>query len=165
MAEFYNYMYDQYYNDVVTLKERYDKIPDPHVVAIYRGSLPLGVHLSNILKCPLSIVKYQSRDGEDRQAEWLLNLTGDKTLHPKFFPHLIVIDDIYDTGETFRAVLELPEFDKNPDYSLMALFGNDNDGIDNDGDEVIDESDEVLPFRKESYGIPILPSIGFTIDF
>ena len=56
----YNYYYDQYYNDVAILKERYDKIPDPHIVSIYRGSLPLGVHLSNVLNCPLSIVKYQS---------------------------------------------------------------------------------------------------------
>ena len=50
-------------------------------------------------------------------------------------------------------------------FRYTYTFGSDNDGIDNDGDEVIDESDEVLPFRKESYGIPILPSIGFTIDF
>ena len=127
MIENYNYYYDEYYYDVAALAQRYKKITYPHIVSVYRGSLPLGVHLSNILKCPLSIVKYQSRDGEDNQAEWLLNLTGDKNLHPKFFPHLIVVDDIYDTGETFRAVKSLPEFDKNPDYSLMALFGNDND--------------------------------------
>ena len=38
----YHYYYDQYYNDVVTLKERFDKIPDTHIVSIYRGSLPLG---------------------------------------------------------------------------------------------------------------------------
>ena len=126
----YNYYYDQYYNDVAILKERYDKIPDPHIVSIYRGSLPLGVHLSNVLNCPLSIVKYQSRDGEDHKAEWLLNLTGDKKLHPKFFPELIVVDDIYDTGETFRAVLNLPEFKDNPNYRAIALFGNPNeDGV------------------------------------
>ena len=126
MTENYNYYYDQYYNDVVTLKERFDKIPDPHIVSIYRGSLPLGTHLSNALNCPLSIVKYQSRDGKDSQAEWLLNLTNERK-NPKFFPHLIVVDDIYDTGETFKSILKLPEFDKNPSYSLMALFGNDND--------------------------------------
>ena len=126
----YNYYYDQYYNDVAILKERYDKIPDPHIVSIYRGSLPLGVHLSNVLNCPLSIVKYQSRDGEDHKAEWLLNLTSDKKLHPKFFPELIVVDDIYDTGETFRAVLNLPEFKDNPNYRAIALFGNPNeDGV------------------------------------
>ena len=60
----------------------------------------------------------------------MLNLTGDKELHPKFFPHVIVIDDVYDTGATFRAIKELPEFQKNPDYSLVALFGNkNNDGV------------------------------------
>ena len=127
MTENYNYYYDQYYNDVVTLKERYDKIPEPHIVSIYRGSLPLGTHLSNALNCPLSIVKYQSRDGEDDRAEWLLNLTGDKKLHPKFFPYLIVVDDIYDTGKTFRAVLALDEFQNNPNYQAIALFGNPND--------------------------------------
>tara|TARA_B100000678_G_C17849314_1_gene358528 strand:- start:41 stop:511 length:471 start_codon:yes stop_codon:yes gene_type:complete len=122
----YNYYYDEYYYDVATLVQRYKKITYPHIISIYRGSLPLGVHLSNILKCPLSIVKYQSRDGQDSKAEWLLNLTNERK-NPKFFPHLIVVDDIYDTGKTFRAVKALPEFHNNPDYSLMALFGNDND--------------------------------------
>ena len=125
----YNYYYDEYYYDVATLAQRYKKITYPHIISIYRGSLPLGVHLSNILKCPLSIVKYQSRDGQDSKAEWLLNLTSDESVRPtpRFFPHLIVVDDIYDTGKTFRAVKALPEFHNNPDYSLMALFGNDND--------------------------------------
>ena len=122
----YNYYYDEYYYDIATLVQRYKKITYPHIISIYRGSLPLGVHLSNILKCPLSIVKYQSRDGQDSKAEWLLNLTNERK-NPKFFPHLIVVDDIYDTGKTFRAVKALPEFHNNPDYSLMALFGNDND--------------------------------------
>ena len=130
MTENYHYFYDQYYNDVAILKERFEKIANPHIVAIYRGGLPLGVHLSNTLNCPLSIVKYQSRDGEDHKAEWLLNLTDDKKLHPKFFPELIVVDDIYDTGETFRAVLNLPEFHNNPNYRAIALFGNsNNDGV------------------------------------
>ena len=127
MTDNYNYFYDQYYNDIGNLKEQFEKIPNPHIVAIYRGGLPIGVHLSNALNCPLSIVKYQSRDGEDKKAEWLLNLTSDKKLHPKFFPELIVVDDIYDTGDTFRAVLNLPEFHNNPNYRSVALFGNPND--------------------------------------
>ena len=129
MSETYNYFYDEYYQDMAKLVERYKTIPNPHVVSIYRGSLPMGVHLSNALKCPMSIVKYQSRDGEDKKAEWLLNLTHDETLRPhaRFFPHLIVVDDIYDTGKTFRAVLDLFEFEKNPMYSCIALFGNEND--------------------------------------
>ena len=37
-------------------------------------------------------------DGNDKKAEWLLNLTEDKTIRdkPQFFPYLIIIDDVYD---------------------------------------------------------------------
>ena len=38
-----------------------------------------------------------------------------------------MLDDIYDTGKTFRAVLVLPEFENNINYHCIALFGNDND--------------------------------------
>ncbi len=133
MSEKYNYMYDQYYNDVNTLVERYQTYPDPHIVSIYRGSMPLGVQLSNALNCPLSIVKYQSRDGEDDKAEWVLNLIHDKSVrkNPQFFPYIILVDDIYDTGKTFRSVLALDEFQNNPHYQAIALFGNKNDdGVD-----------------------------------
>ena len=54
MSENYNYFYDEYYQDMVKLVERFKNISDPHVVSIYRGSLPMGVHLSNALKCPIN---------------------------------------------------------------------------------------------------------------
>ena len=123
----YNYYYDEYYKDITDIASRYKNISNIHIVGVYRGSLPIATHLSNVLECPMSIIKFQSRDGEDQKAEWMLNLTNDKSLHPKFFPTLIVIDDVYDTGKTFRAIKELPEFKNNPDYSLIALFGNKND--------------------------------------
>ena len=124
----YNYYYDEYFNDMATLYDRYVNRVNPHVVGVYRGSLPIATHLSNVLECPMSIIKFQSYDGNDKKAEWLLNLTEDKSLRdkPQFFPYLIVIDDIYDTGNTFRAIKKLPEFQNNPDYSLTALFGNAN---------------------------------------
>ena len=118
MTEKYNYYYDEYYKDVGDIVSRYKNISNIHIVGVYRGSLPIATHLSNVLECPMSIIKFQSRDGEDEKAEWLLNMTNDKKLHPKFFPKLIVIDDVYDTGKTFRAIKKLPEFIKNPDYSL-----------------------------------------------
>ena len=123
----YNYYYDEYYKDITDIASRYKNISNIHIVGVYRGSLPIATHLSNVLECPMSIIKFQSRDGEDQKAEWMLNLTNDKSLHSKFFPTLIVIDDVYDTGKTFRAIKELPEFKNNPDYSLIALFGNKND--------------------------------------
>jgi hypoxanthine phosphoribosyltransferase len=132
MTDKYNYYYDEYYNDIATLHDRFVNVVNPHIVGVYRGSLPMATHLSNVLECPMSIIKFQSRDGEDKKAEWLLNLTEDKSVRnkPQFFPYLIVVDDVYDTGKTFRAIKELPEFHNNPDYSLTALFGNANeDGV------------------------------------
>ena len=132
MTDKYNYYYDEYYNDIATLHDRFVNVVNPHIVGVYRGSLPMATHLSNVLDCPMSIIKFQSRDGEDKKAEWLLNLTEDKSVRnkPQFFPYLIVVDDVYDTGKTFRAIKELPEFQNNPDYSLTALFGNANkDGV------------------------------------
>ena len=125
----YNYYYDEYYNDISKLYDRFINVVNPHIVGVYRGSLPIATHLSNILDCPMSIVKFQSYDGKDEQAEWLLNLTEDKTIRdkPQFFPTLIVIDDVYDTGKTFRAIKKLPEFKDNITCRLITLFGNAND--------------------------------------
>ena len=132
MTPKYNYYYDEYYKDMGTIYDRYINRVNPHVVGVYRGSLGMAAHLSNLLECPMSIIKFQHMDGDDKKAEWVLNLTEDKSIRdkPQFFPYLIVVDDIYDTGTTFRAIKELPEFDNNPDYSLLALFGNkNNDGV------------------------------------
>ena len=126
----YNYYYDQYYKDITDIVERHEATPNLHVVGVYRGSLPIATHLSNALECPMSIIKFQSRDGSDDKAEWMLNLTDDVSLRPEkckqFFPTLLVVDDVYDTGKTFRAIKELPELKQNPDYHCIALFGNEN---------------------------------------
>lgn len=127
----YNYYYDQYYKDITDIVERHKATPNLHVVGVYRGSLPIATHLSNALECPMSIIKFQSRDGSDDKAEWMLNLTDDVSIRPEkskqFFPTILVVDDVYDTGKTFRAIKELPEFKQNPDYHCIALFGNEND--------------------------------------
>ena len=131
MINKYNYYYDQYYKEITDIFERYKDKPNLHIVGIYRGSLPLATHLSNVLDCPMSIIKFQSRDGVDEKAEWMLNLTDDVSIRPykstQFYPTLLVVDDVYDTGKTFRAVKQLPEFINNPDYHCIALFGNKND--------------------------------------
>ena len=127
----YNYYYDQYYQDITDIFERYKNIRNLHIVGVYRGSLPIATHLSNVLDCPMSIIKFQSRDGEDEKAEWMLNLTDDVSVRPykatQFYPTLLVVDDVYDTGKTFRAIKKLPEFINNPDYHCLTLFGNAND--------------------------------------
>ena len=121
----HKYFYDEYYNDVSDMAERYSKVKNPHIVGVYSDSLPMAVHLSSVMKCPLSIIKM-----EDSNATWLINLTDDKSVRPKdcpLFPRLIVVDISYGTGTTFKAIKQLPEFIQNPDYTFFSLFGNKND--------------------------------------
>lgn len=76
------------------------KYKNPHLISIYRGSLGLGSHLSNILGAPLSIVKFQTRDNTDKEVQWLHN---DNICVSQ---DIIVLDDIFDTGLTMNKVRE-----------------------------------------------------------
>ena len=117
----YKYYYDEYYNDVSDFVDNYRLVKNPHVVGVYSDGLPSAVHISNALKCPLSIVKV-----EDDKARWLLNYTEDRDLRPAdcpLFPRLIVIDTVYASGNQFSAIKQLPEFINNPDYTFFSFFG------------------------------------------
>lgn len=121
----HKYYYDEYYNDVSEFADRYKLVKNPHIVGVYSNSLPMAVHLSSVMKCPLSIIKV-----EDDKARWLLNYTEDVDLRPKdcpLFPRLIVVDINYGMGNTFKAIKQLPEFIDNPDYTFFSIYGNKND--------------------------------------
>ena len=147
----HKYFYDEYYKDVSDFAHRYSKVKNPHIVGVYSSSLPMAVHLSSVMKCPLSIIKM-----DDSNATWLINLTDDVSVRPdkckQFFPRLIVVDVSYGTGTTFKAIKQLPQFIQNPDYTFFSLFGNTND------DKVYYEYEQiykeiVLPWNvmKEKY--------------
>ena len=87
-----------------------------HIVSIYRGGLPLGVRLSNQCKLPLSIVKFQSYDGVDKDPQLLLNAGGIQTNERS-----IIIDDIADTGRSIQKVLDMNLY-KNP--LVYTMVGN-----------------------------------------
>ena len=70
----HKYYYDEYYTDVSNLVDRYRLVKNPHVVGVYSNGLPAAVHISNSMKCPLSIVKV-----EDDKARWLLTSTSSIT--------------------------------------------------------------------------------------
>jgi hypoxanthine phosphoribosyltransferase len=70
-----------------------------HVVGIYRGSLPMAVHISNVFEVPMSIVGFQTRDGKDNEP-YMIHKTGEA---PK---QVLVVDDIYDSGYTMKKVIE-----------------------------------------------------------
>ncbi len=53
---------------------------------------------------------------------------------------------------------------ENP-FNQRYIFGNTENGIDDDGDGTIDNIEEDSPILKEVFGFPLLPTIGFKIDF
>ena len=122
----HKYFYDEYYNDISSLALRYKTDKNIHVVGLYSDSLPVAVHLSNVLSCPMSIVRMV----DTYEAEWVFNRTEDESIRPnnsRFFPRLIVPTTVYDSGNQFKAIKQLPEFINNPDYTFFALFGCKND--------------------------------------
>ena len=69
---------------------------NPHVLALFRGSLPMSTHVSNILDCPLSIGKFQKYNGNDKEFKLIFNneISSSQTI--------VIIDDLEDSGETIR---------------------------------------------------------------
>lgn len=109
MVEKYYYTHEMYEEDISKIKDIIGdktKYASVHLVSLYRGSLPMGVRLSNELDLPLSIIDYQTRDGESKEPVLIKNagiLRSDV---------LYVLDDIYDLGLTMNKAREY----------LMELF-------------------------------------------
>tara|TARA_B100000029_G_C17433103_1_gene908617 strand:+ start:399 stop:878 length:480 start_codon:yes stop_codon:yes gene_type:complete len=110
-----------------------DWIEFDHVVGIYRGSLCMATHLSNVRNVPMSIVAFQTRDSEDKKPYWLHNATEvDKEWSDSDEgQHILVVDDIYDTGYTMDKVIEFVKRERNkpstmPRVSGYCLFGKQN---------------------------------------
>tara|TARA_B100000470_G_C19633054_1_gene320716 strand:+ start:122 stop:568 length:447 start_codon:yes stop_codon:yes gene_type:complete len=115
------YYYDEYFKDISKLVVRYSRVKNPHIVSASNQSLPAAVHISNLLKCPMSVL--------DGSASWVINNTENKEIRPEdcpLFPFLICIDAIY-REDVFTDIKMLPEFIQNPDYSFYAIFGHNND--------------------------------------
>ena len=127
MTDLYHYYYDQYTKDIRHWIQHFKKQPRPHIVGVYRGSLPIATHLSNVLKCPMSIIRYQSRDGVDEKPEWIINNMGFTATWKTPGETTIVVDDIYDTGRTMRAIQQMDEFKHHPSVIYQCLFGSKND--------------------------------------
>ena len=127
MTDLYHYYYDQYTKDIRHWIQHFEKFPRPHIVGIYRGSLPIATHLSNVLKCPMSIIRYQSRDGSDEKPECVINNMGFTSTWKTPGETTIVVDDIYDTGRTMRAIQQMDEFKYHPDVVYTCLFGSKNE--------------------------------------
>jgi len=110
-----------------------DEFKIDHVVGIYRGSLGMATHISNVKNIPMSIVGFQTRDGEDKTPYWIHNETQSEHLGPYATGStILIVDDIYDTGHTMNNVIDFVKKMRNkpsmmPTIIGYCLFGKDND--------------------------------------
>ena len=93
--------WDDFNDDIYLLKEEIRQIEKPHLVTLYRGGLPMGTHLSNILDLPLSLVDFQSYDGHSKEPTLIKNdgISADQTL--------VLVDDIFDKGLTLAKTVDM----------------------------------------------------------
>ncbi len=119
--ETYSYAFEEYKSDLGSLKYTVSGIKNLHLIAVYRGSIPLTVHLSNLLKCEMSIIKLETRNGNVEEAKFVSN-------NIKENDRLVVLEDIYDTGKTIRCIQQMMDV-KYKDHSIRyySLFGKKND--------------------------------------
>ena len=101
-----------------------------HVIGIYRGSLGMATHISNIRNIPMSIVGFQTRDGEDKSPYWIHNTTQKNNQSYAKGSKILIVDDIYDTGTTMKKVIEFVKKERTkpspmPQIMTYCLFGKD----------------------------------------
>jgi|APSaa5957512535_1039671.scaffolds.fasta_scaffold02413_14 hypoxanthine phosphoribosyltransferase len=88
------YNFNMYENDVRRIFNSMHSCD--HIVALYRGSLPIATHLSNLTGNPLSIVRMQRYDGESE-----FDIMYDAGLADS--KRVLLIDDILDSGITMNT--------------------------------------------------------------
>ena len=108
------YTWRDYEADISRVKDfKFD-----HVVGIYRGSLPMAVHISNVFDVPMSIVGFQTRDGKDKQPYMIKS--GEAPTK------LLIVDDIYDSGYTMRSVIRMLSHYTTDRIECFCLLGKKN---------------------------------------
>jgi len=96
---------------------------DAVIIALKRGGFPTAAALSNKMDIPVSVVSFQTRDGDDVTPQFL---------EPELIKNaskIIIPDDIYDSGLTVETLIkELQSQFDIPLENMVGLFhyGSDN---------------------------------------
>jgi hypoxanthine phosphoribosyltransferase len=95
------------------------KTPVDQIVAISRGGLTLGHLLSDYLQVPISIVGFQSYTNFNEQGTVKIL---EKLQIPLRGKHILIADDVADTGKTFTHALKYIGRFKPKSVTTAAMF-------------------------------------------
>jgi hypoxanthine phosphoribosyltransferase len=136
--ENYIYTYEEYMADIKSLTETLRGIKNLHLISVFRGSVPIVIHLSNILDCNMSIMKFYNEINDFKGLRtiqcWMPPIdlmSGYPVISINEGDNLVVIEDVYDSGKTIKSVKrELASFElkfKKHSKKYYSLFGRRND--------------------------------------
>lgn len=119
MTDKLHYSWNEYQTDIEDISKYLTSLDRSiHLVSLYRGSLGMGAHLSNAMDVPLSIIKFQTRDGDDKTPTFIhkAKIENDDLI--------VIVDDIYDTGLTLDKTEEYIKSMMYNDVEKVVLFSN-----------------------------------------
>jgi hypoxanthine phosphoribosyltransferase len=109
------YSYEEYSKDIKKIINHIKLYDNPHIVGLYRGSLPICTHISNIMDVKYSIIDFQSRDAKHKKEPQIIK-ADNISVSDTFF----IIDDILDSGYTIDKVLDMI-YEKYPLCKILVI--------------------------------------------
>ena len=109
------YTYENYKEDLHKITGIIKDNNIDSIVTMYRGGLILGTNLSYITNSTLSIIDYQSYDGNS-EAPVLIKNTLSKD------SNMLLIDDLIDTGNTMKLVTKYLD-NLGYKYTVLTIYG------------------------------------------
>ena len=112
----YNYTFEEYESDIKSLKDMLRGIKNIHLIAVYRGSIPIVVHLSNLLNCEMSIIKLEISNSNALNKE---ELKDEIEINDECLDELLSISKKMNKGfylkrETYKpSTINVPQFISN----------------------------------------------------
>lgn len=114
----YKYSFEMYKEDLKAIENRLGDYNNLHIVAPYKGGLPLGVALANRLESPLSILDFQRYDGTSEHVE----IIKDADINPAEIVY--IVDDLVDEGVTMDMCVDyMREYYPHNEIRVLTIFG------------------------------------------
>lgn len=95
------------------------RTPIDEIVAIARGGLSLGLILTDFLQKPISTITIQSYTDIQKQGELTITSKLGKQIKNK---NILLVDDIADSGKTFKRAIQYLKKFRPASVTTAALF-------------------------------------------